>query len=232
VSKSTRIRREKPERTGPIRSFSKLIAEPGATNGHGAADDSGSSAKGSASAGDPIADGVKRAYQVIDRYINEGRRVAGQFAGANSTAAASAPGNLQSLFEQMMRRQTELLPLWLEMLGALGAVERPSVAPSHPDAATANGVARIAIEVSSRAPVQVELDLRERPPIGELAIPGLHRVEGESPPIKDIAFVSDSGADVLRIRVPDDQPAGVYAGVIVNRKSGHPCGSLIIRVRE
>lgn len=231
MSRSRRIRRESPERIAPNRSLSKLITEPGAINGRGAPSSSSSSAQGSASAGDPIADGVKRAYQVIDRYINEGRRVAGQFVGANSTAAASAPGNLQSLFEQMMRRQTELLPLWLEMLGALGAPERPSMDPSDPGGSATNGNAKVAIELSSKRPVQVELNLRAHPPIDALAIPGLHPVEGEHPPIKEIAFTSGSGADVLQIRVPDDQPPGVYAGVIVNRKSGHPCGSLTIRLR-
>jgi hypothetical protein len=233
VDKTRRIRRENPERCGPVRSFSKLFAESSVVHDNaGSSNGFHTSEEPSGAGRDPIAEGVKRAYQVIDEYIAQGRRAAEQFVGKTGFSAAPSPANLQVLFEQMMRRQTELLPLWLELLGALTSSERPFVSPSKPGEATLQGTAKVAIEISSRQLAQVDLDLRSNSPFAELTIPGLHSVDGEHQPIREIAFESTLARHVIRIRVPDDQPSGTYAGVIVNRKSGHACGSLTVRVRS
>jgi hypothetical protein len=231
VGKSRRIRRETPERGGPIRKFSGIFAEPSAINGDAGSTDGFHSSARQRTGQDPIAGGVRRAYQVIDEYIRQGRRAAEQFVQPGGDGAATV-NNLQILFEQLVRRQTELLPLWLELVGALASGERPTASPLGPSEQMPQRMPRVAIEISSRQPAQVELDFRSDLPLAEVTVPGLHSVEGEHSPIRQVAFDSISGVDVVRIRVPDDQPSGVYAGVIVKRDSGQVCGSVTIRIRS
>jgi hypothetical protein len=182
--------------------------------------------------GDVIADGVKRAYEVIDSYVNEGRRAAEKLiASANSTSGRSPTGNLESTLEKMVRRQTDLLPLWLELFGALTIMERPQGLPASSIGTTLNGNNSLAIDISSLRPVQIHVNLTKQISADALEVLDANPVGGGAPPISGTVLISKSGVDVLRIKVPDDQPPGIYIAVIAERGVGNPCGSVTIKVR-
>jgi hypothetical protein len=66
-----------------------------------------------------------------------------------------------------------------------------------------------------------------------LTVAGLHSPDQSLPPITKIAFMaSDDGTCIIaRINVPDDQPDGVYSGVVCDDKTHAPLGTLTVRVK-
>jgi hypothetical protein len=79
---------------------------------------------------------------------------------------------------------------------------------------------------------RVTIDLAAHANAANFATSGLHAIEPDRPPLKDLACTIDSHSNrpVVRIRVPDSQPAGVYSGVIVDQDSGNPCGTITLRI--
>ena len=57
-------------------------------------------------------------------------------------------------------------------------------------------------------------------------------MEPGKPPLTDVAFERAPHGDLvrLRIRVPDTQPVGIYAGAVVDRDTGEPCGTVSVRL--
>src|SRR5262249_1880944 len=91
---------------------------------------------------------------------------------------------------------------------------------------------RVRIEIASVRPTEVSLDLRpysgERP----LVVHSLRAVDADKPRLTDVSFRAAAADDPasLRIAVPDDQPAGIYNGLIVDEETGRPLGTLSVRV--
>jgi hypothetical protein len=65
-----------------------------------------------------------------------------------------------------------------------------------------------------------------------LATPGLHTINADKPPLTDITFIPalENNPANLRIRIPDHQPPDLYSGVLIDRNTGLPQGTLSIRV--
>jgi len=236
-----RLHREDPARIAPVRNFSKLYSRFSSVNGTNAAKavqpDAPARAKGG---GGPLAEGVELAYNVIEKYIAEGRRTAEGF--SNQQYATRSPNdNLQVLVERMLRFQAEMLPLWIETLAALVKVDparnahppASDVGPRSNGAQNADTMAVI-IEVVSLRPVQVSVELRPNSEPQSLVALGLSAVDSGKPILKDISLLSDevAGRVKLRLRIPESQPPGTYSGVIVNRESGETRGTLSIRIAD
>src|SRR5579862_2474704 len=128
-----RLHRDDPARIEPLRNFSKLYSRSSSVNGANAAKAAQPEAPARATGSGPLAEGVELAYNVIEKYIAEGRRTAEGFSNQPySTHLASANDNLQVLVERMLRFQTEMLPLWIETLATLVKVDpaRDGYAPA------------------------------------------------------------------------------------------------------
>jgi hypothetical protein len=85
--------------------------------------------------------------------------------------------------------------------------------------------------LSSRKPIEVTVStLGSGAIVGVPRIGGLHAL-GDSPAIQQVGFtIRDGGGLELRISVSDDQPAGDYAGVIMDEGGHHAIGALTVRV--
>jgi hypothetical protein len=94
------------------------------------------------------------------------------------------------------------------------------------------GAAPISIEIASIRMARVTVDLAPQASATNLATTGLHALEADRPPLDDITFTFDAAANrpIVRIRVPDDQPTGIYNGVIVDKASGDPRGTITVRI--
>ncbi len=240
MSERKRLRRDDPDRTSPVRDFSKLYRRPDLAKGADAVKPPSSDASRAGAARGPLAEGVELAYSVIEKYIAEGRRTAEELNSQPYNTRATND-NLQELLERVLRFQAEALPLWIETLATLtkvnpsrnGYTASPDVWP-RPGSTPNPEATPVSIEVLSMRPVQVSIELRPNSDAQSLVALGLNSVDSKKPSVTDISFVPDNvrGRVKLRIRIPDNQPPGTYNGVIVNRDSSEPRGTLSIRIAD
>lgn len=243
MSDRQRLHRKDPVRTGPIRNWSTLYRQlnPGVSLDPSENSSSADHATQDRSWNDAVSDGVKLGYRVIEEYLRQGQQAAQQI--NNRSYSPGAMGNdIQEMLERLARYYTDLGALWGDLVNSLVAKPeflnsflRPfqqSSTPSTANGASANGATAVAIEVVSTRPTQVTLDLHPHLEKQSLAIYGLRAVDPEKPPLTDITFASglDLGPVRLRIRVPDGQPPDIYTGVIVDKTTNLPRGTLSVRV--
>ena len=193
---------------------------------------------------------IETAYRVIDEHLQEGRRAAqvrgGGTAGSESIAAGTdgagvAADSIQEILAQGIRFYSSLAPLWVSLVNAIAnsaatpaavAADQPAapLAPRPMSRAAATGTPIVGI-ASSRM-TRVTVDLAYSASAAQFAIGGLQALEPEKPPLREIALAFDASSNrtVVRIRVPESQPGGVYSGVIVDRVSGEPRGTVTLRI--
>ena len=108
--------------------------------------------------------------------------------------------------------------------------------PSHDDPPTTGNAApaNVALEIESRRPTKIVLDLRTGNGASALATRGLFALDGDAAPLTDIAFLPGAPGQVptLKIRIPDTQPVGTYTGAVVDRGNHQPQGTISIRILE
>ena len=241
MSNGKRVRRPRPERTEPIRNWSTMFG--GAPNGDGAP---------AAGMADVVQRSVDLAYRVVDEYVRQGQRTAERLTGRGAGGALPSAGDMQDAAAQMTRLASDGMRIWLELLGVamsgtmtagapgaspfgapLGAAA-PAAAPAATAAAAAPeaATARVRLELATRRPVEVAVDLRPEAAGAELVAHALRAVDAEIPPLAGATFVGDraGGPVTLRLAVPDDQPEGIYNGVVVDAASNRPVGTLSVRI--
>jgi hypothetical protein len=96
--------------------------------------------------------------------------------------------------------------------------------------------APVTLEISSRRPVEVSVDLTPGSAPGPLLAHDLRAVDSGRRRIGGVVVEEVSAGEhhqgfVVRIQVDDDQPPGVYAGLVVDPRTNTPRGSLSVRVR-
>jgi hypothetical protein len=151
-----------------------------------------------------------------------------------------ATESLQEMITQGVRFYSSLAPLWAGFVNSMatsaGVLNTSTTAPLAPApiprGAYITGAAPISIEIASARMARVTIDLAPQASVTNLATTGLHALEPGRSPLTDIMFMIDASANrpVVRIRVPDHQPAGVYNGVVVDKHSGDPRGTLTVRI--
>lgn len=244
-----RLHREDPQRTEPLRQWSTLYRHPdswGERDAAGAAEAAPQAERGDGW-NDVVAEGVAVGYRVVEEQIRQGQRVAEQLGDASYGPAAMG-GDVREATERMVRYSADLVALWLDFVNSTfgngdllrtlsagwppgGAAPAPAAPAPAPPAAAPPGVP---VEVASRRPLRVNVDLQAGAAGRPLAAHPLRALEADKPPLAEVAFErdADGGPLVLRIRVPDAQPPGLYTGVIVDQRSGEPLGTLTARLAE
>ncbi len=234
-----RLRRDEPARVGPIRDFSKLYHHSESINGSNPAEPIKPDLSRKPRGG-PLAEGVVLAYSVIEKYIAEGRRTA-EGISTQPYSIRAATDSLQGILERVLRFEAEILPLWIESLATLVKVDpsrngfaAAAAAWPHSNGGSNNDPLAVTIEVVSLRPVQVSIELRPNAEAQALVALGLNAVDAKHPALTDVRFVPGEvpGGVKLCARIPENQPPGIYSGVIVNRDSGETRGTLSIRIAE
>jgi len=238
-----RVRREPPTRTGPNRNWSTLFR--GADAWSDQMRDSDSDMDTGRKQKRPIegvaAEAVEKGYKVIEEQIRQGQQFAREFAERTS---ASGIGDAVSsdLVERLMSFYTDLGALWFEMVESIA--RNPAVADLLPGRrkqhtnghANGNGHSNVPIEINSSRPVDIKmsLDMGALAPGGAPIIVDLRAMDTRKPAITDIRFDegNDEWSPVLRIRVPESQPADIYSGVIIDSSTNQPIGTMCVRVSE
>lgn len=252
-----RFRREHPARSGPNRNFKLLYESPAQSNRAPHSNSDPKAAPNGREREDAYSGGVGLAYQVIDQYIAAGRNAAEQFNRQFYNLDAGGD-ELQPLIERLLRFQSEIAPIWLDMIanlvridpraaataspnsyGGMQAQDRAGAVPNstrktadHPSSSNAvNAPVLFTLEISSRRPVEVSVRLELGAERTAVVCAGLLSPGPGKPPITDVKIIEErDGRPKIHVAIPPDQPPGVYSGVVVERRSGNPCGTLSVRV--
>jgi hypothetical protein len=195
---------------------------------------------------------VHLGYRVVEEHLRLGREAAAKFGAGRIGLGPLGPlASFQALNERLLRDGL----LWLEYVAKLWSTFDPPLPgsgikgnePAAPPPAGAEASRRrgpvapatgsqpaaiggVQVAVSSRQPVEVTIDLRERSHDAALAVQDL-RADGAAPAITGITLARDSSGRLsVSLRVPDTQPTGTYHGVIFDPSDGSACGTLSARV--
>jgi hypothetical protein len=251
-----RVRRPELPRTEPERSFTGVFSggsDKRRPSGAGRAASAEGPREGARRA-PGVADGVTAGYQVIEDYIRQGQEFARKF----WSAAPSSASTRNNVAERMIKSASDLASLFSEFLQTVTLPPNrpsPGSAPipdfglpdppnGHPKARAESGAASgatgaaetgapaIWIDLSSRQRVEVSVDLRPGPwrramVAHDLRAPGPSAARLPGPHIETEA---GERRVVVRLKVPDQQPPGVYSGLIIDGKTNLPCGTLAVKV--
>ena len=211
-------RRVRPglERTKPIRSWTTAVSV------------------GSEPRGDRVGDNVRTANHVLEEYLSAGRATAQRFGGSGRPS-----GNGPDISQGMMRAVSDSVTMWLEFMArTMGAATSPSTPPPSPLAETAPAPPqkpglRLAVEVDSIRPTTVSVDVRPDVRGSDLYVDRLHARARTGRPLTGIEIDAvDGEIPRIRLRVDPKIPAGVYDGVIVNKVSSLPAGTISVVIQQ
>jgi hypothetical protein len=253
MGRKERVKRPVAKRTEPDRSWSGAFRPPTDADAGGAAATPGDSGP-SAPTGDARAasyDAVNSAYRVVDEYLRQGQRMAEEFwlppGGGNSPMQ-----DFSRLFERFLRSAGDVGTTWLEMMskwtpplaeqsssprGAAGPFgagrvvrQQPSsVGGVEPSSGRSGGLS-VSVESSRTFRVSVDLNRADEP--GDLELAELAAPDRSLATIRDIRLEVDPSDNrvILRVCVPDGQPPGVYNGLLLERGTQRPRGTVSLSI--
>jgi hypothetical protein len=247
-------------RSKPIRSWSKAFGGVAASNTAKAANTTKTTktakttkaGQSSTSASGSVTDGVRLGYRVIDDYLKKGQEAAQSLGGAGGETLKAASTEVQRLTQRMFQYASDLASAWMELVQTMtvtglasgeasaknGAPRSATVgeeaAPQarEPVANPADQPCAVSLEIESPLPTETTIDLRRRAIDQPVDVQPLSSDDLAAPRITGISIVAlpKAGRVLVRVRVPPTQPSGVYRGLIIDRSSNLPCGTLAIRV--
>lgn len=252
MPQSKRAKRPEIARAEPRRNFTGAFA-PG-TRGksakNGAPPPNGAPADpGWVEARDASYEAINNGYRVIDEYMRQGQRLAEEF-WLPAADAKSAGTEFTRMMDRFLRSAGDMGSAWLEMMtqwtqspgrdtggprgtagpfaaGFSGGVSSGTARPAN--AAPAPAPAEVSLVVESTKRVRISVDAHALS--AGVAVHALVCSNPEVRPVTTAALdVEPSGGVVLRVVVPDDQPAGVYYGVLVDAGTGRPAGTVTLTV--
>jgi hypothetical protein len=207
-----RIHRPELDRKKPLRSFA---ARP---------DDRAPSDDAEAGEGGFVEEGVRAAYTVLDGYLRQGRRVARKI-GRVSLPAMTWGSDSRERHARFLELTGELAANWFDLIG-LVTESLSSLGDSQPS----HGL-RIAYEVASARPARVELEFQPGRATTRVTSHGLQCLDPATSPIPVDFEARDDVCLIVKIRVPEAQPPGLYAGVLLAADSGQIVGTLSLELR-
>jgi hypothetical protein len=222
-----RVRRPDPERTAPRRATTSVLDGLGGSDGRPSDDEA-----------PEVTRSIGQGYRIVEEYLEQSRRVASQI------APGLIPDNLEeglgAITSRFVRTTAEMFELWFQILDASNNSRQNQQAA----AAAANGAAPAAaaqpaspgvtVQIQSRKPARVTVDIRASASGRRLAAHALRSIDDSLPRIDDIRVdASREGEPVLiAVRVRDDQPAGVYNGMVIDEETSLPAGTVSVVVED
>jgi hypothetical protein len=245
-TKTERIRRPELERSGPIRDATNYLRDSDswtekAPNDNPRQGNGGQSSK-AGSFDDVVTQGVKLGYKVIEQYITQGQRVAEEISrpfqkGVPEAGTADVVQGMVRLYKDMADvcgNALDLMvrnPVFWSWLGSF--TQNGGLHTQNGDPGTLNGTgAAFSVEIASTRPTEVLLNVEPSPQPYTPFVHALHAPERNVPPLTSIAFQKSpkSNMPVLLLKIPLNQPSGLYTGVVVDRETNQPRGTLTVRV--
>ena len=254
MTQRARLKRPPLKRTAPIRNIGKAFSQNGEATASTKPDQPADPAKG-AGLEDAVSEGVRLGYSVIEDQIRQAQNLAGKLNpggyGLFGGGRADGGGEIKSLLDRLLRTYGDLTNVWLEVLNAtLGNTDvlntvlgkeqaKPNrQADARPDSrqgseGSSGNLGAIAVSIVAEGPI--ETDIRFFGGNQEVASPviqDLRSRELAAPPLDDVTLVgaSDGAPARIVIKVPNEQPPGLYQGLILDQRTDAPIGALGVRV--
>jgi hypothetical protein len=190
---------------------------------------------------------LNQAYTLVDEYLRQGQRMAESVwlplsgvAGEGESATA-AP-------ERFMRAMSDMTMAWVEVMqqwtsqaprrqaatgsaGPFGVGKAPA-APNATDASAAAPPAHaLSISVQAAGRVEATVELMSGADPARLVPTELRAYSGSAPPITDVVLALRAGEPpIVRISVPNEQPAGTYSGLLLEAETQRPRGTISVVV--
>lgn len=251
MTQQARLRRPALERTTPIRNLSKAFDQAGdgtTSNKSGKADHASDDRS---DLQDAVSEGVRLGYSVIEDQIRQAQNLAKTFNPGSYDIGGG--DEVRSLLNRLLRTYGDLTGAWVDMLNAilgntdlLNAIlgrdapksEKPNQGhdadAASPSSAPAGGIGAIAFSITSDRPVETEVKFFAGGNHSTaLVVQDLRNRENNVPPLEEVTLVQ-AGADTsLRfvIKVPNEQPPGLYQGLILDQRTDEPVGALGVTVK-
>ena len=250
-----RVKRPIPDRDGPIRSWASAVApEPQNTP----RDNVRPGPDISPDSHDPIVRGVVSGGRVVDEWIRQAQQAARLLGGTSAAGGwPDASGRMFRATSDLVAAWLAILGLPQQNgVGGWGGPQpgtaypesdwrtrsspepvqtresRPS-GPSEmdPEMAATTGP-RVRLDVSSRRPVEVTVDLHRRG-VTRFRVLDLRAERGNARRIQgtDLEPWAPDGVR-LHLAVPDDQPPGTYHAVILDAEADCAVGTVTLRIRD
>jgi hypothetical protein len=241
-----RVRRPSLDRRGPIRDAINYLRDSDSWTEKAPRDNPRQEGAGEHSSvgsfDDVVTQGVKLGYKVIEQYITQGQRVAEQISrpfqkGVPEAGTADVVHGMVRLYKDMADVWGNALdlmvrnPVFWSWLGS--SAQNGVMHPQNGVPGTLNGSgAAFSVEIASPRPTEVMLNVEPSPQPYTPFVHALHAPERNVPPLTSIAFQKSpkSNMPVLLLKIPLKQPSGLYTGVVVDRETNQPRGTLTVRV--
>jgi hypothetical protein len=185
---------------------------------------------------DAVAHGVRLGYHVVEEQIREGQRLAQRLRQAADLKGVTESEGLGPLAGRVLNLYKDLGALCIDAVEALArspalrlGLSRVLQSEQGPD----SGPDEVcAVEVSSSRRTQVMLKL---PRVSRTLLPHVHALHAPDPaipPLTNVRFSMEpaTGVAMLHVDIPDWQSPATYTGVVVDRTTNEPCGTLCIRL--
>lgn len=231
-----RFRRPDLPRTAPYHDMANLLNVAGSQRNPDAA-----SNRSDGASADFVTSGVRAAYEVIDSYMVQGQKVARQL-GKLSYAPLRMGARTPELQARWLQVTNDLMADWFDLVGlyseavmSLGepGADQNSIAEPSGAAGPASATAPLTVdyEIASPRPALLHHEFFTNRATPHLASHGLRSLDPLLTPI-DVEFEStpDESRVVIKVRVPADQPTGVYSAALLDATSAETVGTLTLRL--
>jgi hypothetical protein len=220
-----RIRRPEAERTSPRRATASVIEGLGGAVHRQGEDEA-----------PEVTRSIGQGYRIVEEYLEQSRRVASQI------APGLIPDNLEeglgAITSRFVRTTAEMFELWFQIIDASNNNRQNQQAASANGTATASPAQAaspgVTVQMQSRKPARVTVDIRASASGRRLAAHALRSIDESLPRIDDVRVdASREGEPVLvAVRVPDEQPAGIYNGMVIDEETSLPAGTVSVVVED
>jgi hypothetical protein len=242
MASKQRIKRPTLKRTAPDRRFSGAFRppEPGASSPE--APNAKREPKSDKKAGVPY-EAVNGAYRLVDEYLRQGQKMAEELWLPQSNGGVPDVGKV---VERFLRSAGDMGTAWFEMMNQWAAGPPEHAAPNGgtgpfaagrraTHAAGANGATAagalstaLSVSVESSRKFRITVDVFGAHAGTDVELVALKAADGSAALIDDIVAERDptEGRITLSVRVPKGQPAAVYNGILVEKRTQRPRGTV------
>jgi hypothetical protein len=186
---------------------------------------------------DAVAHGVRLGYQVVEEQIREGRRLAQRLRQAADLKGIAESEGLGPLVGRALNVYKDLGALCVDAIEAVARspalLSRVLQSKTGVEQESVAAPAEVcAVEIRSSYRTQLTLKLSR---VSQTSLPHVHALHAPDPaipPLTDVRFSIEpaTGVAMLHVDIPDKQSPATYTGVVVDRTTNEPCGTVCIRL--
>jgi len=238
-----RIRRPTLDRTQPYRTFARVWGASTRSSQASEEEREDSAASENDAEGDGeggfIEDGVRAAYTVLDAYLRHGRRVARKI-GRVSWPTMMSDRRLRQRQARILQLASELTANYFDLLGFVTesllsgyGSDRESQDPRYAAEATDDRAPSMSVvyDIASVRPAVVQLEFQPGKATSRITSHGLRSLDQGCPPIHAAFEARGQHGVVVKVRVPTDQPPGLYNAILLDSDTGRIVGSMSLELK-